>query len=287
MRLAFKGVNEGVRDHLQLFQDNNSKSQENLTARDYIHRPFYISSLSHSVIRLTRGPGIPSHDWKDNSFTMLFTLLTPTKPKKSTGLFSSNTLSSSSSQCFALSPRSSSSYNISSYLSSSYAHAHAASISFSSEGNLYRVANFSCFDKNTEVTFHSPVITQVSPSEPELRSPRHSRDNNNYYYNTDNSSTCADAGTDDELDELAVAVAVKSAAPAHNRRRRSKSSDIIMAGTDSSDDTPQWTREEDAIICARKAEDKSYVAYFINHYYSNLNGHPLEGGSRKRAVLIT
>ncbi|KAI1809596.1 hypothetical protein GGS20DRAFT_595927 [Poronia punctata] len=70
-----------------------------------------------------------------------------------------------------------------------------------------------------KVTFRSPVITQVSPS-PEPESDTES--------NT--SSTYAEAGTDDELDEA-------------------------MAIAESSD----WTREEDRIICLRKAEGESWA----------------------------
>jgi hypothetical protein len=77
------------------------------------------------------------------------------------------------------------------------------------------------------------VTTEVSPEPEHAPSPED---------DSDISSTCADAGTDEELDELT--------ATAENKRK--------MSTTDaSSDATPEWTREEDRILCVRKSEAKS------------------------------
>ncbi|KAI8625336.1 hypothetical protein F5Y19DRAFT_489657 [Xylariaceae sp. FL1651] len=87
-----------------------------------------------------------------------------------------------------------------------------------------------------KVTFHSPVITEVSP-EPEFPSTS--------YYNSDLDSISAEVGTDEELDKE-----LNEPAAAAERK---------MATTDSADASPEWTRNEDRTICVMKLEEKSWA----------------------------
>ncbi|GAW12711.1 hypothetical protein ANO14919_020810 [Xylariales sp. No.14919] len=91
-----------------------------------------------------------------------------------------------------------------------------------------------------KVTFHSSVITEATP-EPECS---HSCENS-----SDIQSTCAEAGTDDELNELGPVVV----------KATSKGKKKMASTDDSSDAAPEWTQEEDRSLYVMKSEAKSWA----------------------------
>ncbi|KAI0810646.1 hypothetical protein GGR55DRAFT_118593 [Xylaria sp. FL0064] len=90
-----------------------------------------------------------------------------------------------------------------------------------------------------KVTFRSPVISEASSASKNTPSED----------NSDIVSTCAEAGSEDEIDELTSFVA--------EAKEKAKEE---MAVTDaSSEAAPQWTRKEDRLICIMKAKEKSWA----------------------------
>ncbi|KAI0866266.1 hypothetical protein F4860DRAFT_215509 [Xylaria cubensis] len=100
-------------------------------------------------------------------------------------------------------------------------------------------AMFDTAGPRKKVTFYSPVATEVSP-EPEYL---HSSSNN-----SDIASTCAVVGTGDRI----------SNTPFERSKTKNKEKEKMMT-VDYSSDTPEWTREEDRIICVRKSQAKSWA----------------------------
>ncbi|KAI1111094.1 hypothetical protein F5Y14DRAFT_464995 [Nemania sp. NC0429] len=105
-----------------------------------------------------------------------------------------------------------------------------------------------------KVTFHSPVITEAEPElepnlEPEYPDP--SEDGG------DIDSTCVEVGTSDdddndsERDELVP--------PVEERDKCTRRQGKMSTTDESSDAAPEWTREEDRIICVMKSEAKSWA----------------------------
>ncbi|KAI1351762.1 hypothetical protein F5Y01DRAFT_324835 [Xylaria sp. FL0043] len=90
-----------------------------------------------------------------------------------------------------------------------------------------------------KVTFRSPVISEASSASKNAPSED----------NSDIVSTCAEAGSEDEIDELTSIVA--------EAKEKAKEE---MAVTDaSSEAAPEWTRKEDRLICIMKAKQKSWA----------------------------
>ncbi|KAI0201237.1 hypothetical protein F4808DRAFT_131781 [Astrocystis sublimbata] len=101
-------------------------------------------------------------------------------------------------------------------------------------------AMFATTRPKKKVTFHRPEVTEVSPEPEYLRSPPN---------NSDTSSTCAVVGSSDELKNF----------DSPKSRTKARDKEKMSTADESSDAAPEWSREEDRMICVRKSEDISWA----------------------------
>ncbi|KAI0426161.1 hypothetical protein F5Y09DRAFT_345948 [Xylaria sp. FL1042] len=106
--------------------------------------------------------------------------------------------------------------------------------------------------KQTEVTFNSPEITGTS-SEP--NPPPSSEDDSD----SDIDSTCAVAGSDDENTGVISRLVLDYFDRRPEVERKIKEIKKMATTDDSSDSIPEWTREDDSLICILKSKDKSWA----------------------------